>query len=437
MLKCFSLFFLLLSVSLAEKLPQTFEQLSSPLYTSVEPIENLCDIQNIKDVSSEYLETLGEVKQFGHLVDASKDAKNTQEYLYKLRKLQKQYEFILFNIHKNISQSIDEDNYEYFCKLTQYKFDGLLKSSALYSKSLIYYEKNKKKKEIDFFENKIKYKKIEIATTEEFFNVPTTDTFNSSVKQTNTSKKVKIQAIDKGKFIAIFVENLNPYTITLKLKDSLKNFNYESFKKDEFVLKAGIKEEYMRLYKQKGKFTFSYSFSYTWIIGSVDAVHDDTYIYRLPFAKDTSHRVTQGYNGKYTHKGHSQYAIDFGMKIGTKVFAARDGVVVKLKEDSNKGGIGREFSKYGNYVTIEHEDTTFATYYHLNKNGVIPKIGEVVKKGSFLGYSGNTGYSSGPHLHLAVFKASSATRTETIPVKFASAKGIVDTPAQGTVYTAK
>ena len=437
MLKCLGLFFLLCTISLAEEFPQTFAQLSSPLYTSVEALENLCEIQNIKDISREYLRELDKVKQFGYLVDANKDTKNTQEYLYKLRKLQKQYSLILFNIHKNISQSIDEDNYEYFSKLTQYRFDGLLKSSALYSKSLIYYEKNKKKKEIDFFEQKMKYKKIEIATTEEFFNVPTTDIYNSKTKQINTSKKVKIQAIDTGKFIAIFVENLNPYTITLKLKESLENFDYESFKKEEFVLKAGVKEEYMRLYKQKGKFNFSYSFSYTWIIGSLEAIHDDSFIYRLPFAKDTSHEVTQGYNGKYTHKGHSQYAIDFGMDIGTKVYAARDGVVVKLKEDSSKGGVGREFSKYGNYVTIEHEDTTFANYYHLNKNGVVPKIGEVVKKGAFLGYSGNTGYSSGPHLHISVFKASSATRTQTIPVKFVSQEGIVDILTQGFKYTAK
>ena len=434
MLKYLSLI-LLVTLCFAQELPQTFKQLSTPLYNSLEPLCKCADIPSVEVLLNGYKKELKEVKAFGYKAD--EDTRKTKEYLFKLRKLQKTYDEILYQIHLSINKSINENNYELFILLTEYKFDGLLKSTALYTKALHFYEKNKIKKKIEFFEEKIKYTKIEEATTQEFFNVATTDEYNSNTKQTNTSKKVKIQAQDKGKYIAIYIENLNPYTITIRVKNRLKNFTYDSYMKNQFTLKSGVKKEYMRLYKQDGRFTFSYSFSYTWIIGSVDAVHDDSYVYAFPYAKGTSHRVTQGYNGKYTHKGHSQYAIDFGMKIGTKVHAARDGVVVKIKEDSSKGGIGREFSQYGNYVSMEHSDSTLATYYHLNKDGVIPKLRDTVKRGEFIAYSGNTGYSSGPHLHLSIFKADSATRTKTIPIQLMSKKGIVKEVVQSVVYTAK
>lgn len=437
MIKYLSLLLFLFVSSLAQELPQTFNQLSTPLYNSIEPIQKLSHIKDIEEISQGYIEELLEAKKIGFSIDKRQDKKKTKKYLMQLRKLQKDYERILFCIHKNISTSIDKNDYIEFSKLTQYKFDGLLKSTALCSKSLKFYEKNKELKKIEFFEKKIKYDKIELATSQEFFNVATTSSFDSKSKKTKSKQKVQIYAQDTGEYIAIFIQNFNPYTITLKVKDSIKNFDYDSSVRKEFPLKAGVKKEYMRLYKQKGEINFSYRFSYTWIIGSVDAVHDDSYLYRLPFAKGTAHKVTQGYNGVYTHKGHSQYAIDFGMKIGTKIYAARDGIVVKLKENSNKGGIGKEFSKYGNFITIEHDDATFATYYHLKKNGVVSRIGQRIQKGDIIAYSGNTGYSSGPHLHFSVFKASSASRTSTIPIKFASHKGLVDTPTQGVFYTAR
>lgn len=437
MLKFLALNLFFLSLSFAQEFPRTFYQLSTPLYTSVSAIEKLSNIQNIKELSDTYVDELEKVKKCGFEVDEKKEEKKTKEYLLRLRKLQKSYELILYRIHKNISNSIEKNDYAEFKKLTQYPFDGLLKSTALYCKSLEFYKENKANQKIGFFEEKMKYDKLELATSKEFFNMATRDTYDSTTRSKNSKNKVQIEAKDKGKYIVISVENLNPYTITIKIKDVLKNFNYDTSVRKEFPLQAGERKEYLRLYKQKGKFTFSYSFSYTWIIGSVDAKHDDSYLYRLPFEKGTSHRVTQGYNGRYTHKGHSQYAIDFGMKIGTKVYAARDGIVVKIKENSNKGGAGKQFSSFGNYITLEHDDATFATYYHLKQNGVMPYVGQKIKRGDLIAYSGNTGYSSGPHLHLSVFKASSASRTNTIPIKFVSQKGFVNMLKQGIYYTAK
>ena len=208
-------------------------------------------------------------------------------------------------------------------------------------------------------------------------------------------------------------------------------------KKDVISVQAGKKEKYLRLKKNDGAISHSYSLSYTWLLGDINAQHDDSHIYRFPYAKDTKKRVSQGFNGTTTHNGRSKYAVDFAMDVGTKIYASRAGMVVKVKENSNKGGFSKEFAKHGNYVTIEHDDSTFATYYHLKKNGVVVKVGDKVDKGSFIAYSGNTGYSSGPHLHFAVFKASSASSTQTIKIKFLSEKGIEHYIEKNTFYVAK
>ena len=436
MMKLVSIFFILVSLLFSQEYPKKFQQLSTPLFDSVEPISRLCDIDEIKDSSTLYLQNLQNIKLLGFKVDKTHNKQEIKEYLSKLRKLQKMHDFILYKIHENINSAIDKNDYELFYKLTEYEFDGLLKNRALFDKCLIFYKKNTTKKKSSFFEKKIKHKKLYIATTKEFFNEVSTSSY-SSIDKKSSKKSVSLVAKDVGDYISVFIENSNPYSVTVRLKDSYQNLEYDKGIKNIFSLKSGMKKEYIRLYKQRGALSYSYDYSYSWIIGSVDAVHDDEYLYRLPYARGKAHRISQGYNGDFTHKGHSQYAIDFAMDEGTKIYASRGGVVVKTKSDSNKGGASKEFSSYGNYITIEHSDSTLATYYHLKKNGVAVKIGDKVNKGDYIGYSGNTGYSSGPHLHFAVFKADNATSTKTIPVKFLTEKGILKTPEIGSTYIAK
>ncbi len=436
MIKSFILFFVLVTLVFSQEYPQRYKQLSTPLFDSANHISKLCNIESINECSTNYIREIKKLKEIAYTIDTTQDKREIKKYLQGLRKLQKDYNYILHKIHENINTAIDRDDYKLFLKLTKYEFDGLLKSRALFNKSLIYYKKNSKKNKNNFFEKKIQYKKFEIATTQEFFNIVSTSTYDSKQKL-NKKKKVTLEAVDVGKYINIYVKNMNPYSITLRIKESYENLSFDKRVKKVFPLKSGEKREYIRLYKLRGAISYSYNYSYSWIIGSVDAVHDDEYIYRLPYAKGTSHMVTQGFNGVTTHNGHSQYAIDFGMPVGTKLYASRDGVVVKTKENSNRGGYNKKFSSSGNYITIEHSDSTFATYYHLKKNGVVVDVGQKVNRGDLIAYSGNTGYSSGPHLHLAIFKANTATSTKTIPIKLLSQNSIINIPKKGSFYTAK
>ena len=77
--------------------------------------------------------------------------------------------------------------------------------------------------------------------------------------------------------------------------------------------------------------------------------------------------------------------------------------MVEVINSNNQNCADISCAKYNNKILILHNDGTFADYSHLKYNGAVVKKGEVVKKGQLIGYSGETGFSSGPHLHFAVF----------------------------------
>jgi murein DD-endopeptidase MepM/ murein hydrolase activator NlpD len=127
---------------------------------------------------------------------------------------------------------------------------------------------------------------------------------------------------------------------------------------------------------------------------------DNSYVYHLPFANGNKYFLIQAYNSKMSHK--SELSLDFKMKIGSKICAAREGVVTATKEDSNKGGLKDEYYNEGNHIIIQHSDGSIAMYWHLKKGGVLVNIGDTITKDQLIGYSGNTGYTAFPHLHFQV-----------------------------------
>ena len=147
---------------------------------------------------------------------------------------------------------------------------------------------------------------------------------------------------------------------------------------------------------------------------------DTSYVYDLPYATNSSHFLIQGYYSALSHK--QRAALDFVMKRGTKILAARDGVVVRLKEDSNKGGWSKKNLSKANYVIIQHADGTRSGYWHLQQNGVLVNLGDSVKAGQLIALSGKTGYAAMPHLHFMVWRVTSGTWQQ-IPTRFLTSKG--------------
>lgn len=155
--------------------------------------------------------------------------------------------------------------------------------------------------------------------------------------------------------------------------------------------------------------------------------------YIFPFEHGKKHRISQGYNSDPTHKGDIRFSLDFPMPEGTPVTAARGGVVIAVREDSDRGGVGEEYLDDPNQIIIYHSDGTFAVYGHLQKDGSLVEVGETVKAGQLIGKSGNTGYSSGPHLHFSVLKPV-RLGAESIPVRFYQKDGKLSEPSEGSYF---
>jgi len=124
--------------------------------------------------------------------------------------------------------------------------------------------------------------------------------------------------------------------------------------------------------------------------------------HRIPFPAGYETQVLQGYHGYRTHKKDLAYSVDFKCESGTPIVATRSGVVWAIREGSDHGCDDPSCVDEGNYVALDHGNGTFTEYHHLQQFGATVEVGDQVCRGEVIGLCGNTGYSSGPHLHFAV-----------------------------------
>ena len=122
----------------------------------------------------------------------------------------------------------------------------------------------------------------------------------------------------------------------------------------------------------------------------------------MPFLAGTSARISQGSGTGFTHQGRECYAVDFAVPEGTEVAAVKDGRVTEVKDDSDTACLAPECTAFANDVTIDHQDGTSARYLHLMQHGALVAVAQWVCHGQRVGLSGNTGRTTGPHLHLEV-----------------------------------
>ncbi len=179
------------------------------------------------------------------------------------------------------------------------------------------------------------------------------------------------------------------------------------------------------------------AYRYEYLIGSPDARHAPERPYRIPYALATAYRVTQAYPDTATHRTpDSRHAVDFAMPVGTNIFAARGGTVFAVASRNYRGGL--DTTRHGagaNVVQILHDDGTFAVYAHLNRSSIRVRPGDRVSRGEYIADSGNTGFSTGPHLHFAVIR-NVGMRLESVPVLFEGRNATSVVPATGQVLTA-
>lgn len=236
--------------------------------------------------------------------------------------------------------------------------------------------------------------------------------------------------------IQLRAENLSEFPITYTVRVRPQDMNTSVPRTVTRTLPGHDSEIALSLRKTASDPGDQYQFSYDWTVGDRNAAHDEDYVYRLPYASGKSYRVLQGFGSRFSHTGLEQFAIDFLMKEGTPVHAARGGIVARLEESNSIGCRQEGCDRHANYVVILHDDGTTGEYYHLLENGVLVDVGERVSAGEQIALSGNTGHTTVAHLHFAVYRAVEWGGAQSIPVRFASADGIVDRPRQGGRYQA-
>jgi len=248
---------------------------------------------------------------------------------------------------------------------------------------------------------------------------------------------VRIRRVRSKDRVSLFVENRAACDVTVTLRVLTDNGRVSRVKPETATYPAHSETEAARISPEDPGRRWKWRCRFNWVKGRMRTQHDEGVLYRLPFESGRSFRVDQGYHGKLTHEGRDEYAVDFVMRKGTSVCAARAGMVVDLRESSKTGGSSEKFRDQANYVCIAHTDGTIAEYHHLHYEGVLVELGEHVEAGQRIALSGNTGYSTGPHLHFGVYSAVNGRQRQSHAITFTTRQGKVGNPVEGKTYTAR
>ncbi|MGZ5055437.1 MAG: peptidoglycan DD-metalloendopeptidase family protein [Methylobacter sp.] len=200
--------------------------------------------------------------------------------------------------------------------------------------------------------------------------------------------------------------------------DLPKRFVVEPGKSDTLFGVAGINEHQ----------SWRLALRYRYIIGKPLANYSSTISYLPPIAPNASFQISQAFGGSFSHTDEqNKYAVDIVMPVGTPVYAARSGVVLEAEDDFFKGGTNKAYSSEANNIRILHDDGSMSLYAHLELEKAQVYPGLAVMAGQLIGYSGNTGFTSGPHLHFAV-QINEGMELVSVPFTFINQTGQAEEP---------
>ncbi|MCL1825769.1 MAG: M23 family metallopeptidase [Betaproteobacteria bacterium] len=236
-----------------------------------------------------------------------------------------------------------------------------------------------------------------------------------------------IEQIKSSQNIRFVAVNNSPAILTVFFGIAGNDFNSDKDLPVTLIIDPHSSQDIVQITQARRWESINSNYRYSFQPGDAFMPPDRDARYQLPFPKGTPFLVVQGpgsgLGSLITHNNdHSRYAFDLGVPEGTPVAAAREGVVIDVKDSFTEGRPDPSFSSKANYVAIMHIDSSVAYYVHLAPRSALVRPGQQVYAGDVIAYSGNTGFSYGPHLHFDVRRAAISERGEvvhlSVPVNF-------------------
>ena len=259
-----------------------------------------------------------------------------------------------------------------------------------------------------------------------------------ALQRTLDAPEVRVSEQQTADGLRLIAENsyFCPVQIAYQLQ-SMENVAANTAEQGLTVVPARSLAELITVSRGDVTIPMQFEYQFQFIPGDPEARHEPESLYRLPYASAESFYVSQAYPDQITHAApSSQHAIDFEMPIGTGVYAARSGVVIEVASDFFQSGTDLTVDgPRANVVRVYHDDGTMSLYAHLNWNSIRVVPGQRLERGEYLADSGNTGFSTGPHLHFAVQRNSGGSIVS-VPIQFAGIDGGAVTLRAGDSRTA-
>ncbi len=232
----------------------------------------------------------------------------------------------------------------------------------------------------------------------------------------------------------LYVINQNQAPVEVKFALTQKDNVRALAIPEQWIVPGKSELKIAELQPQSPAIPMHYDYQIRWQLGDPRAAPIADFAYSPPVPAQSVFTIAQGFDGSYSHNTPgSRYAIDIGMPIGTGIRAARGGEVVSVQDSFGEGGNSVAYRSQTNSVYVLHGDGTFGVYAHLRRGSALVRPGQRIQVGQIIAQSGNTGYSTGPHLHFAVLR-NAGLKWQSVPFVLASPYGVMK-PAKGLAIT--
>lgn len=247
-----------------------------------------------------------------------------------------------------------------------------------------------------------------------------------------TEKSNKIAVVNRGSrqrpVLYVVNQTAGPAQVWLEFTQQ-ENLRFSQPPPFEWVVPAFAEQFVLQLEPAQAQRSWAYEWTYFFIPGAPLHLEDIGQVeLGLPF-RGGPFRISQAFMGEASHKQsrQSHFAVDIPMPDGTAIVAVDAGTVTEVERDFSRSGWSEEYADEANYVRVLHANGTMSVYAHLAPDRVEVVPGQNVRPGQVLGYSGGTGFSTGPHLHF-VLQANQGRELVSVPFRF---RGFLTEPRVG------